>query len=257
MLYNAPLTVGSTLIATRPKMGLQLYKWLVVIPVLLLSTASIGTMVIIFYLLGMPEFSSRVFGKLWPRVNMAVLFMRVRVLGRENIDPNQSYIIAANHQSQLDIYVLYGCLNVHFKRAMKQELRRVPILGLACELMGHIFIDRSNTDAARLSLTEAQTRLKEGISAVFFPEGTRSRSGHLGTFKKGAFRLALDLAIPVLPIRIHNTNNILPSGGLDWRPGSATLRIHPTITQTGDNPADVNVLSARTRDVIAEALGDE
>jgi len=86
--------------------------------------------------MGMPEFSSRVFGKLWARVNMVVMFMRVQVHGRDNIDPKQSYVIAANHQSQLDIYVLCGYLDIPFKWVMKKELRRVPILGLACELMG-------------------------------------------------------------------------------------------------------------------------
>jgi len=257
MVYNALSLIGSTLITTRSPPGLQLYKWLVVIPVLVISTAFIGTLVIIFSLLGMPEFSSRVFGKLWARVNMAVMFMRVQVHGRENIDSKQSYVIAANHQSQLDIYVLYGYLDIPFKWAMKKELRRVPILGLACELMGHIFIDRSNTDAARASLNDAQARIKDGISAVFFPEGTRSRSGQLGSFKKGAFRLAQDLAIPVLPVSIHNTNRILPSDGLDWRPGSATLKIHPAITPTGDSPADINTLTARTREIISEALFDE
>jgi 1-acyl-sn-glycerol-3-phosphate acyltransferase len=257
MVYNVFSLTGSTLIATRSPPGLQFYKWLVVIPVLVISTAFIGTIVIILSLIGMPEFSSRVFGKLWARVNMAVMFMRVQVYGRENIDTKQSYVIAANHQSQLDIYVLYGYLDIPFKWAMKKELRRVPILGLACELMGHIYIDRSNADAARASLSEAQVRIKDGISAVFFPEGTRSRSGQLGSFKKGAFRLAQDLTIPVLPVSIHDTKSILPSDGLDWRPGSATLRIHPAITQTGVSPADINALTARTREVISEALFDE
>lgn len=223
MVYNVFSLTGSTLIATRSLPGLQFYKCLVVIPILVISTAFIGSIVIIFSLMSMPEFSSRVFGKLWARVNMAVMFMRVQVHGRENIDSKQSYVIAANYQSQLDIYVLCGYLDIPFIWAMKKELRRVPILGLACELMGHIFIDRTNADAARAALSKAQVRIKDGISAVFFPEGTRSRSGQLGSFKKGAFRLAQDLTIPVLPVSIHETKSILPSDGPDWTGGQVQL----------------------------------
>ena len=257
MAYNAFSPIGSTLIATRSPPRLKIYKWLVVLTVLVISTMFIGTIIIILSLLAMPEFSSRVFGKLWARLNMAVMFMRVQVLGRENIDSKQSYVIAANHQSQLDIYVLYGYLNIPFKWAMKKELRRVPILGLACEFMGHIFIDRAKTDAARGALSEAQAHIKDGISVVFFPEGTRSRSGQLGSFKKGAFRLAQDLAIPVLPVSIHATNRILPSDGLHWRPDSATLKIHAAITPTGNSPTEINTLTAQTRAIISEALIDE
>jgi 1-acyl-sn-glycerol-3-phosphate acyltransferase len=123
MAYNAFSPIRSTLIATRSPPRLQIYKWLVVIPVLVMSTMFIGTIIIILSLLGMPEFSSRVFGKLWARLNMAVMFMRVQVLGRENVDSKQPYVIAANHQSQLDIYVLYGYLNIPFEWAMKKELR--------------------------------------------------------------------------------------------------------------------------------------
>ena len=103
MAYNAFSPIGSTLIATRSPPRLKIYKWLVVLTVLVISTMFIGTIIIILSLLAMPEFSSRVFAKLWARLNMAVMFMRVEVLGRENIDSKQSYVIAANHQSQLDL----------------------------------------------------------------------------------------------------------------------------------------------------------
>jgi 1-acyl-sn-glycerol-3-phosphate acyltransferase len=123
--------------------------------------------------------------------------------------------------------------------------------------MGHIFIDRANTDTARGALSEAQAYIKDGISVVFFQEGIRSRSGQLGSFKKGAFRLAQDLAIPVLPVSIHETNRILPSDGLHWKPGSATLKIHAAITPTGNSPTEINTLTAQTRAIISETLIDE
>ncbi|MEX2326995.1 MAG: lysophospholipid acyltransferase family protein, partial [Pseudomonadales bacterium] len=104
------------------------------------------------------DFSSRVLGRAWARLNMAVSSMQVDVVGRDKVAPGQSYIIVANHQSLVDIYVLYGCLDMDIKWVMKKELRSVPVLGIACEMMGHIIVDRSNTEAALQSINAARDR---------------------------------------------------------------------------------------------------
>ena len=87
----------------------------------------------------------------------------------------QSYVIVSNHQSQYDILLMYGWLGTDFRWVMKKELRRVPVLGLACEKLGHIYVDRSDSAAAVASLNAARKKLVNGTSVVFFPEGTRSR----------------------------------------------------------------------------------
>ncbi len=180
--------------------------------------------------------------------------MTIKAEGLEHIQPNQSYIIVSNHQSLIDIYALYGFLGIDFKWVMNKELRAVPILGVACELMGHILIDRSNTEAALASINNAQARVKDGMSVVFFPEGTRSRNGDLRQFKKGAFRFAQEMSLPILPVVIHGTKDILPSDTIDLAPGEARIEILPPIPTEGLGPKNVAALTANTREQIAAAL---
>jgi 1-acyl-sn-glycerol-3-phosphate acyltransferase len=116
---------------------------------------------------------------------------------------------------------------------MKKELRGIPGLGASCERMGHIFVDRSSALAATRTLEAARDRATEGASVLFFPEGTRSPDGALGAFKRGAFRMALDLGLPILPMTIIGTRTILPPGSRDLRPGRARLIIHPPIGLPG------------------------
>ncbi len=232
----------------------QFYKWFIILPVLLLSTLFVCICIIIFSALGMPDLASRVFGTAWARVNMVATLMSIKTYGREKVDKNQSYVVVANHQSLLDIYVVYGYSGIDFKWVMKKELRSIPIFGLACEMMGHIIVDRSNTKAALESINRARARIRDGISVVFFAEGTRSRDGEVEQFKKGAFRFALELGLPILPISIHNTCRILPSDTRDWYPGEVKLKFHDPISTEGLDSTDILSLRDRTRKVIADAL---
>ena len=230
------------------------YKWIVVAPFVVFSTFILGSIIMIFCLLGAPNFASRVFATAWARVNSAVSIMSVNVEGAEHIKPGQSYVIVANHQSLFDIYALYGFLGIDFKWVMKRELRSVPILGVACELMGHILIDRSNTEAALTSIKDAQARIKDGMSVVFFPEGTRSRDGELKSFKKGAFRFAQEMSLPILPVAICGTKDLLPSDTVDLMPGNATLKILRPIPTVGVEADKINELVTSAREQIAKNL---
>ena len=122
----------------------QPYKWLIFGPLLVCTTFLCGALAFLGATLTGPRFGS-IFGVIWARLNSLVTPMLVETRGRHNIDKTQSYVIISNHQSQYDIFVLYGWLGIDFKWVMKQELRKVPALGIACERIGHIFIDRSNT----------------------------------------------------------------------------------------------------------------
>jgi 1-acyl-sn-glycerol-3-phosphate acyltransferase len=208
----------------------------VVVPILVVSTLILGLSGTILSLIGFPTFASRHIGGCWARLNAWVSLMRVCVTGSEFLDPNESYVFIANHQSQLDIYAIYGFLGRDIKWVIKQELRSVPILGLVCESMGHIFVDRSNTETALQSINDARERITDGVSIVFFPEGTRSRDGKLLPFKKGAFRFAQQMQLPIVPITIANTNNLLPSGTTNLAAGLATVIIHEPIAT-----ADVDI----------------
>ena len=207
----------------------QPYKYLVFAPVVGLVTASQAITALVLSMVTSPRTASRMSAVPWARILAFMTPMRVRVEGREHIDPQQSYVLVSNHQSQYDIFVLYGWL-------------------------GHIFIDRSNDAAAMATLQEAKNRIVGGTSVMFFPEGTRSRSGKLMRFKKGAFRMALDLGLPILPLTVTGTRNVLPAGTSDLMPGSARLIIHPPIPVEGLTASDCSRLSNQVRDVIASAL---
>jgi 1-acyl-sn-glycerol-3-phosphate acyltransferase len=232
----------------------QPYKYLVVMPVLAVDTAIFASLGATLPFITSSRTASRFSGVPWARVMAWVTPMRVRVEGREHIDPSQSYVLVSNHQSQYDIFVLYGWLGVDFKWVMKKELRNVPGIGVACERLGHIYIDRSNHAAAVATLEKAKNTIVDGTSVVFFPEGTRSRSGKLKTFKKGAFRMALDLGLPILPLTIVGTRDVLPAGTSDLMPGSARLVIHPPVPVSGRSIEDCERLSDQVRDLIASSL---
>ncbi len=226
------------------------YKWLIFGPLLVCTTFLCGALAFLGAVLSGPRVGS-IFGIIWARINSIVTPMMVETRGKHHIDKTQSYVIVSNHQSQYDIFVLYGWLGIDFKWVMKQELRKVPALGIACAKIGHIFIDRSNTEAALRSLDEAKSKIVDGTSVIFFPEGTRSRDGNLGRFKKGAFRVALDLGIPILPVTISGTRAILPTQSFDLFPGRACMTIHPPVDIKGYDSGSIRVLIEKTRDIIA------
>jgi 1-acyl-sn-glycerol-3-phosphate acyltransferase len=237
-----------------PRLLYRVYSALVFVPVVILTTAILGFATVPLLFVLPPRLVSWLIGRTWARVIAWLTPMRVTVVGRENLDPAKSYVMVANHQSQYDIMLLYGWLEVDFKWVMKQELRKIPALGLACARLGHIFIDRSDRQAALASIEAAKARLEPGTSVLFFAEGTRSRDGRLQAFKKGAFRFALDTGLPILPLTTIGTADILPPNSLLQVPGSARLVIHPPVEVTGLTEEDLPLLSDRVRGVIASAL---
>ncbi len=228
----------------------QPYKWFIFGPFIVCTTFLCGGLATLSAILSEPRYAS-IFGVIWARLNSLATPMVVKIRGKENISKTQSYVIVSNHQSQYDIFVLYGWLGIDFKWVMKQELRKVPALGIACEKIGHIFIDRSNTAAALNSINEAKSKIVNGTSVIFFPEGTRSTDGRLGNFKKGAFKMALDLQIPILPVTISGTRAIFPTNSLDLFPGRACMTIHPPIDISEYDNRGIGTLMEKTREIIA------
>lgn len=180
--------------------------------------------------------------------------MLVSVKGKEKIDPSTSYIIVSNHQSALDIFLVYGWLGIDIKWVMKKELKKIPGIGFGSAKVGHIFLDRSNKRAAVESLAVARKKLVNGTSVVIFPEGTRSSSGIPRTFKRGAFKLALDLNLPVLPVSLINTRKVLPNNTMNFFPGKVKMIIHKPIDIRNFSDTNMNELIALTRDVICSEI---
>ncbi len=235
----------------------QPYKWLLYFPLMGIVTVVGAFAAVVLSVVVSPRAGSRIAGTAWARAIGYITPITVSVSGRERIDPKKSYVIVCNHLSHYDIMVLYGWLGMDIKWIMKKELRKIPALGFACEKVGHIFIDRSNRKAAIASIDAAKARLKGGSSIIFFPEGTRSCDGKLGQFKKGAFRMALDLGWPLLPVSISGTRAVLPSGTIDLMPGRVRLSVHEPISIEGLDESGLAELGQRAREVIASGLPDQ
>ncbi|MGP8215694.1 MAG: lysophospholipid acyltransferase family protein [Bacteroidia bacterium] len=230
------------------------YKWLIFVPYLAISTLFFGGLAVIISALVSQSAGSKICGVLWARLIGCITPMFVKVYGRENITKHQSYVIVANHQSLYDIFLVYGWLGIDIRWVMKHELRKIPGLGIGSEKVGHVFIDRSNPAAALASIEAAKKKIINGTSVIFFPEGTRSHTGEMGKFKRGAFKMAFDLGLPVLPLTIKGTRDILPPDSIQLLPGKATLIIHPAIDISKYTADNMEALMNDARAIIEKDL---
>ena len=188
-----------------------LYQYLIAWPLLALLTMFTAIFTVCTVHWRNAEFVHKV-QQFWSRSFFWLMFLPVSVDGIEHIQPKQSYVFVANHQSMFDVWLVYGWLPVIFKWLMKAELRKVPFVGTGCKAAGHIFVDRRNAKAAMESLKEVEKQLVDGVCTVIFPEGTRSLNGEVGRFKRGAFQIALELGLPVIPLSLNGCFEVLPKG---------------------------------------------
>jgi 1-acyl-sn-glycerol-3-phosphate acyltransferase len=194
--------------------------------------------------------------RLWSRVLLGAPGVKLEVTMRAPLDPKRPYIFMANHASMVDIWVMFVGLPVRFRFIAKKQLGRIPLFGWAMRAGRFIFIDRQNAVSARRSIDEAARRIGSGQSVIIFPEGTRTRDGKLGAFKKGGFHLALDSGADIVPVAIHNSREIMPRGAALIRPGLVRLEVDTPIPTAGLKPTDREALLARVRGRIAEMLGE-
>lgn len=188
-----------------------LYQYIIAWPTIVILTLFTAVFTILFVPFRNAEFVHKV-QQFWSRSFFRLMFLPVTVEGLEHIKPGQSYVFVSNHQSMFDVWLVYGWLPVIFKWLMKAELRKVPFVGTACKAAGHIYVDRKNPKAAIESMENVKKQLKNGICTVIFPEGTRTKNGQVGRFKRGAFQIALDLKLPVIPISLSGCYDVLPKG---------------------------------------------
>jgi 1-acyl-sn-glycerol-3-phosphate acyltransferase len=152
---------------------------------------------------------------------------KVHVQGREKIDFSKAHVFVCNHQSALDIAVVFKVLPVGVRFIAKKELKNIPFLGWYMQAMGMIFIDRKDPRKARESLRMTGKLMEKGANIAAFPEGTRSEDGRIQPFKKGVFVVAIQSGIPLVPIAIEGTRRVMPKNSLRVRP-------HPIFVSVGD-----------------------
>ena len=162
----------------------------------------------------------------------------IRALGLENIDPQKTYVVVANHQSLADIIVMYKT-HMQFKWVAKESLFKIPFIGWCLSLGKHIRLTRGQYTSIKKVYREAAVWLKKGVSVTFFPEGTRSHTGEINKFQNGAFKLAIKEKKAILPIVINGTRETIPKGSWIFkRKVSATIEVLPPIETKDFLPGD-------------------
>ena len=193
----------------------DLYTLCIVLPLFILASILTALITTIGCRLGNGHFWGYYPGKWWSWFTIRLLFLPVKVEGREHLDSKQSCVFVSNHQGAFDIFLIYGFLGRNFKWMMKKAIRKIPLIGLACEQAHHIFVDKSGASKIKKTYDEARETLREGMSVVVFPEGARSFTGHMAHFRRGAFMLADELQLPVCPITINGSFDVMPRTK-DW-----------------------------------------
>jgi putative phosphoserine phosphatase/1-acylglycerol-3-phosphate O-acyltransferase len=166
----------------------------------------------------------------WGELGTALAGIRLTVTGEEHLWSHRPAVFIFNHQSAIDVLILCRLLHRDFVGISKQEVRSNPIFGPAFALAGTVFIDRSDRTKAIEALKPAVQALREGLSIAIAPEGTRSSTGRLGRFKKGAFHIAMAAKRPIVPIVIRNALDALPKHGIIARPATVDVVVHPPIS---------------------------
>jgi 1-acyl-sn-glycerol-3-phosphate acyltransferase len=182
----------------------------------------------------------------------------VRITGEDRLIRDSAQIIVSNHESWFDVFALAARLPVRYRFVAKEELERVPLFGPAWKTCGHISIRRQDRSAAVESLDEAGTQVKEHrVTIVMFPEGTRSATGRLEPFRKGAFALAIQAGIPIVPVAVVGSRRVQPKGSWRITPGEIEIRIGEPIRVDGLSFEDRDRLRDAAWAAVAELKGEE
>ncbi len=181
-------------------------------------------------------------------------FWRLRVRGRGHIRRGRAYVLVCNHQSLADIVLLYA-LRRQFKWLAKQSLFDIPFLGWNMRLVGYIPLERGRHGSIRHSIEQSLMWLQRGVSVLIFPEGTRSTTGQVGAFKSGAFSLAIQAGVPLVPIALSGSRDAIPRGSWVFlRHVDVSLQVLPAIETAGYTLEQADVLRDRVRHAIETAL---
>lgn len=234
----------------------HIYQLCIAAPLIIVATILCALTTIIGCTLGKPRFWGYWPGRVWSIVVCRLLLLPIEVEGREKLDKKSSYVFVANHQGAMDIFLIYGFLGRNFKWMMKKSLKEIPLVGYACQKAGFVFIDRKNPRTTIESIQQARNILTHGMSLMVFPEGTRTFDGYMQPFNKGAFFLADKLHLPVVPITIDGSYDVLPRNkgvGFVAR-HKMRLVIHDIIPPMKRGADNMSELSRKSFDAINSAL---
>ena len=229
---------------------LILYQLFIWSPLSLAITLITAITTFIGCVCGGERFFSYYPGAIWARLICILTLCPIKVVGKEKLDKKQSYIFISNHQGAYDIFLIFGYIGQPIKWVMKQSLRKIPLVGLACETAGFIFVDNSSPQAAAKTIRLAEEKLRNGASVAIFPEGSRTHTGKPGAFKKGAYQMALDLKLPIVPITINGSYDVMPIDTYRINPGKMEMIIHDPIYTNEIRPENLREAAVKIRELI-------
>jgi 1-acyl-sn-glycerol-3-phosphate acyltransferase len=192
--------------------------------------------------------------RVWSWLILKTSGIRVRVEGLEYVHPDEAAIYCVNHQSAMDIPVLYANLPVQFRFVAKRSLFNLPFMGWHMRRSGHIPVDRDRPREAMKSMKKVAQEIREGKSVLLFPEGHRSRNGQLLPFKAGGFYIAILARVPIVPVTVNGTPYVLKPDTYHVRAGQTEIIVHPAISTQGLTLHDVDTLSQKVKDAIGSRL---
>jgi len=192
--------------------------------------------------------------KLYSRIVLFFLGVKVACRGLENIDARKPYVFMSNHVSHADSPALAAVIPHPLHWVFKKELSRIPVFGWVLLACGQIMVDRSAPEKSKAALQEAFSGLSGNNSVMIYPEGTRSRDGKLQPLKKGGFWMAVQVGLPIVPVRVSGTRRIVAAGTLRIRPGSVLVEMLPPIPTAGKGMADLPELMRQVREAMLSGM---
>jgi 1-acyl-sn-glycerol-3-phosphate acyltransferase len=228
-----------------------LWRWFgIVAAVTFCATISLPTIAIT----GDGRLGHRLFARRWGRFTLRWCGVRLRVEGMEHVDPGRPAVIVANHASHYAFYAIGAALPVQWRAVIRREMRRIPLFGALTERAGHVFIRTGDRTQAVEDIRAGSERLGAGYWLLVFPEGRPSPEVGMLPFRKGAFRVAIDAGVPILPVAVDGRYR--PGDGKTWDAAPATLilRILAPLSTEGLGPADAGALASAARAAIGDAL---
>jgi len=224
------------------------------IPAVTLYTIALGTVSVLSTLVDSTGGFGHRCARAWSWLILKTTGVRVTVSGLDLLDPARSYVFAANHQSIYDIPIVFASLPYQLRIVAKDSLGRIPFLGWHLQRTGHLLVNRKNPGA---DIVDKMKRLVGAShSLIVFPEGTRSVDGRVGRFKKGPFVVAIDAQLPVVPVSVAGSRQVMSKGQLMVRPGEVRVTIHEPIPTAGVTRREIIEFGNHVRDVVRRAVDE-
>jgi len=219
---------------------------------IVIATLVLGVLTLITYPFDRKGKVGHHYARLWGKIALLANRVKVKIEGMEHLNGKGPYIFMSNHQGSYDIFALLGHLPFQFKWLAKKELFSIPFFGWTMAAVGYISIDRGGTRDTVEAMNEAAQKIREGMSVVIFPEGSRSPDGLIQPFKKGGFTLAIKSKVPIVPIAISGSRDIMPKGKLTAAFGEIRMRMDHPIETENYSLKDREPLMKKVRETISK-----